>query len=41
MPTIYYDLFTSPNITGVTKLRKMRWADHVVRTGRGELHTAF
>jgi hypothetical protein len=35
------DLYFSPNILLVIKLRKMRWAGHVVRMGRGEVCTGF
>jgi hypothetical protein len=34
-------LYTSPNIVQVIKLRRMRWAAHVVCMGRGEVHTGF
>ena len=27
------DLYSSPNIVRVIKLRRMRWADHVARVG--------
>ena len=30
------DLYSSPNIVQVIKSRRMRWAGHVVRMGRGE-----
>jgi hypothetical protein len=34
------DLYSSPNIIGVIKSRRMRWAGHVTRMGeRGEVHT--
>ena len=29
------DLYSSPNIVGVIKLRIMRWAGHVARMGEG------
>jgi len=29
------DLYCSPNIVRVIKLRRMRWAGHVARMGRG------
>jgi hypothetical protein len=31
------DLYSSPNIIRVTKSRRMRWAGHVARMGRGEV----
>jgi len=30
------DLYCSPNIVPVIKSRRMRWAGHVARMGRGE-----
>jgi hypothetical protein len=30
-----------PNIIHVLKSRRQRWAGHVARTGRGEMHTGF
>jgi len=30
------DLYSSPNIVRVIKSRRMRWARHVARMGRGE-----
>jgi len=35
------DLYSSPNIVQVIKSRRMRWAGHVARTGRGEAYTGF
>jgi len=35
------DLYSSPNIVRVIKSRKMRWAGHVARMGRGEACTGF
>jgi hypothetical protein len=35
------DLYSSPNIFRVNKSRRMRWAGHVARMGRGEVHTGF
>jgi hypothetical protein len=35
------ELYPSPNIVRVIKSRRMRWAGHVARTGRGEGHTVF
>ena len=35
------DLYCSPNIIRVIKLRRMRWAGHVACMGRGEAYTRF
>jgi hypothetical protein len=35
------DLYSSPNIVRVIKSRRMRWAGHVARIGRGEVFTGF
>ena len=35
------DLYYSPNILPVIKSRRMKWAGHVARMGRGEVHTGF
>jgi len=35
------DLYTSPNIVRVIKLRRMRWVGHVVCMGRGGACTGF
>ena len=35
------DLYCSPNIVRVIKSRRMRWAGHVARMGRGEACTGF
>ena len=35
------DLYSSPNIIQVIKLRRMRWMGHVVCMGRGDVHTGF
>jgi hypothetical protein len=35
------DLYSLPNIIRVIKSRGMRWAGHVVRMGRREVHTGF
>ena len=35
------DLYCSPNVVWVIKSRRMRWAGHVARLGRGEVHTEF
>jgi hypothetical protein len=36
-----HDLYYSPNIVRVIKSRRIRWAGHVARTGRGEVLTGF
>ena len=35
------DLYSLPNIVRVVKSRRMRWAGHVARIGRGEVCTGF
>ena len=35
------DLYCSPIIIRVIKSRKMRWAGHVARLGKGEVYTGF
>jgi hypothetical protein len=35
------DLYSSPNIVQVKESRRMRWAGHVARMGRGEKNTRF
>ena len=35
------DLYSSRNIVRVIKSRRMRWAGHVARVGRGEMYTGF
>ena len=35
------DLYWSPNIVGVIKSRRMRWAGHVACMERGEAYTGF
>jgi hypothetical protein len=35
------DLYSSPSIQRVIKLRRMRWAGNVARMGRGEVCTGF
>jgi hypothetical protein len=35
------DLYSSPNIIRVIKSRRMRWAGHVARRGRTDMHTGF
>jgi hypothetical protein len=34
-------MYSSPNILRVIKLRRMRWAGHVARTGKGETSADF
>jgi hypothetical protein len=36
-----YGLYSSPNIIWVIKSRRLRWAGHVARMGRGEVHTGL
>jgi hypothetical protein len=36
-----HDLYSSPIIVRVIILRRMRWAGHVARMGRGEARTWF
>jgi hypothetical protein len=35
------DLFSSPHIIRVVKSKRMRWAGHVARMGKREVHTGF
>jgi hypothetical protein len=35
------DLYSSPNIIRVITSRRMRWAGHVARMGKREVHTGF
>jgi hypothetical protein len=35
------DAYSSPSIFRVIKSRRMRWAGHVARLGRGEAYTGF
>ena len=35
------DLYSSPNIVRGIKSRRIRWAEHVARMGRGEAYTGF
>jgi hypothetical protein len=35
------DLYSSTNIIGMIKSRRMRWAGYVARMGRGEVHAGF
>jgi hypothetical protein len=36
-----HSLYSSPNIVMVIKSRRMRWAVHLARMGRGEVFTGF
>jgi hypothetical protein len=36
-----HDLYSSPSIVRGIKSRRMRWAGHVARMGRGEVCTVF
>jgi hypothetical protein len=36
-----YALYYLPNIIRVIKSRRLRWAGHVARMGRGEVHRGF
>ena len=36
-----HDLYCSPNIIRVNKLRIMRWEWHVERMGKGEMYTGL
>jgi hypothetical protein len=36
-----YAVYSSPNIIRVMKSRRLRWAGHVARMGRGEVHTGL
>jgi hypothetical protein len=36
-----HNLYSSLNIVRVLKSRRMRWARHVARMGRGEVFTGF
>ena len=35
------ELYCSPNIVRVIKSRRMRWAGHIARIGRGEAYAGF
>jgi hypothetical protein len=37
----FHSLYSSPNIVRVITSRRMRWAGHVARMGRGEVFTEF
>ena len=34
-------MYCSPNIVRVMKSRRMKWAGHVARMGRGDVYTGF
>jgi hypothetical protein len=34
-------LYSAPGIIWVIKSRRLRWAGHVARMGRGEVHAGF
>jgi hypothetical protein len=36
-----YALYSSPSIIRVIKSRRLKWAGHVARMGRGEVHTGL
>jgi hypothetical protein len=36
-----HSLYSSPNIVKVIKSRRIRWAGHVARMGKGEVFTGF
>jgi hypothetical protein len=36
-----YDLYVLPNIIWLSKSRAIRWAEHVARMRRREMHTRF
>jgi hypothetical protein len=36
-----YALYSSPNAIGFIKSRRLRWAGHVARMGRGVVHTGL
>jgi hypothetical protein len=36
-----YDMYSSPKTVRVIKSRRIRWAEHVARMGRGEACTGF
>jgi len=36
-----HDTYFPPDILRVIKLRRMGWAEHVARVGRGEMHAVF
>jgi hypothetical protein len=36
-----HNLYSSPSIIRMTKSRRMRWAGHVARMGRGGMHIGY
>jgi hypothetical protein len=36
-----HNLYSSPSIIRMIKSRRMRWAEHVVRVGRREMHMGY
>jgi hypothetical protein len=36
-----HSLYSSPHIVTVIQSRRMRWAEHVARMGRGKVFTGF
>jgi hypothetical protein len=40
-PGLFWCSISSPNIIRVIKSRRLRWAGHVARMGRGEVHTGL
>jgi hypothetical protein len=36
-----HSLYSSPNVVRVIKSRRMRWAGHAARMGRGKVFTGF
>jgi hypothetical protein len=36
-----HSLYSSPNIVRLIKSRRLRWAGHVARMGRGDVFTGF
>jgi hypothetical protein len=37
----FHDLYSSPSIIRIIKLRKIRWAGHVAQMGRRETHIGY
>jgi hypothetical protein len=36
-----HNLYASPSVIRMIKSRRMRWAEHEARMGRGEMHTGY